>query len=131
MLWPADGAKENSAKFGSFEADDVLYEMDGPKLFTVKGSDGIYLVYESTFDPRDRLTRYIAVLASEDIIAHLLDGTLTLREALDQTAVWSIDQFFDGSLGTTLRLAKGLSSVPDGYKPEAGVRLQADHHYAS
>lgn len=131
MLWPADGVKDNTSRFGTLEPTDVLYETDGPKLFTVTGSDGTYLVYESTFDPRDRLVRYIAVLASDEMIARVADGTTAVSEALDQRAVWSIDQFFDGSLGSVFRLTRGLSSVPEGFKPEAGVRLHADHHYST
>jgi hypothetical protein len=129
MLWPAEGVLENLDRFGALAPVDVLEEDDSPQLFTVSNSGEAYLVYESVCDVRDRITRYVAVRSDDEMIHRLVDGKVSMRDALDQHFVWAIDQSFDGAVVEITRLARGLASVPDGYKPEAGVRLRADHHY--
>ncbi|MFM0288376.1 hypothetical protein [Paraburkholderia megapolitana] len=117
--------------FGTMEAEVVIDEDDTLKLFTVNGPRGQFLVYESTIDLRDRIIRYVAVPLHVGAVEQLIAGKITLLDALDQDTVWAIDHSFDGAHTSSVKLQNGLSSVPDGYKPEPGVRLQADHHYSS
>ncbi|WP_233866772.1 hypothetical protein [Paraburkholderia adhaesiva] len=128
-MWKARGTPVDPSKFGSLQIDEVLYEDDSPKLFTSHGHECALLVYESTFDRSEQLTRYLAVCADEALLSHVVDGSIALLDALDQQTVWAIDQRFNGEIESTVALQEGIHSVPDGYKPIPGVRLQADHHY--
>lgn len=130
MLWPADGVLVEPGMFGTLEADDIIQEDDAPKLFIVTGPHERFLVYESTVDMKDRITRYVAVHFRADVVRQLLSGQMALFDALNQQEVWAIDHSFDGAYTSGVRLRKGLASVPAGYKPEPGVRLLADHHYS-
>lgn len=131
MLWPAEGVLAAPGMFGMMEAEDIIQEDDAPKLFTVRGPHGRFLVYESSVDMQDRMVRYVAVTYRADVIQRLLDGQMALYDALNQREVWAIDHSFDGKYTSGVKLRKGLASVPTGYKPEPGVRLLADHHYSS
>lgn len=130
MLWPAEGVLVEPGMFGTLEAEEIIQEDDAPKLFTVRGPHATFLVYESAVDMRDRITRYVAVPFRPEVLQRLLLGRMALYEALDQQDVWAIDHSFDGAYTSGVRLHNGLASVPIGYKPEPGVRLLADHHYA-
>ncbi|WP_126285724.1 hypothetical protein [Burkholderia stagnalis] len=129
-MWTATGRRDDLDRFGDLPVTDVLYEADGPKLFVSVVKEVVFLVYESTFDLSEELVRLLAVPTTGKAIQHLLDGTLTVLEALDQKTVWSIDQTFDGRILEAIVLLEGIYSVPDGFKPEPGVRLRPDHYYA-
>ncbi|WP_156437241.1 hypothetical protein [Burkholderia sp. RF2-non_BP3] len=129
-MWTAIGKRDDLGRFGDLPVSDVLYEADGPKLFVSVVNNLVFLVYESTFDLSDELVRFLAVPTTGKTIQHLIDGTLTVLEALDQKQVWSIDQKFQGDILEAVMLREGIYSVPDGFKPEPGVRLRPDHYYA-
>jgi hypothetical protein len=131
MLWRLDGELEASDVFGRLEVSEVLDADEAPTLFTVVRPTGQFLIYESSIDATDRIYRYLAVCLTGETKEHLLQGKMSLHDALNRNIVWAIDASFDGSQMTVVRLHEGLKSVPVGYKPEPGARLMADHHYVT
>lgn len=129
-MWPAQGKSADPSEFGGLEVDEVLFESDSPKLFIAHSDERAFLVYESTFDRAKELVRFLAVCADNTLLSNLIEGRIPVLEALDQRTVWAIDQRFDGQITSAVTLAEGINSVPNGYKPEPGVRLRPDHHYA-
>lgn len=129
-MWTALGSAEDPARFDHLKIDEVLFEQDGPKLFTAHTLASSYLVYESVSDSSEKLTRYLAVYASDALVSKLVEGDIPVLDALSQDKVWAIDQRFDGQVAAAVTLREGMHSVPVNYKPQPGVRLRADHHYS-
>jgi len=134
-MWTAQGKPEPSDKFGSLSVDEILYEADSPVLFVSypasPSGQQAYLVYESTFDATEQLIRLVVAPTKASILQQLGGGAISVEQALDQPTVWAVDQGFDGNVRRVVLLTEGLHSVPDGFKPEPGIRLQPDHHYAT
>lgn len=78
-----------------FELDQVLVEYDGPQIVTLRGADGLYLGIAS--DEDDAFVRWIyAPLAVTELRA-LLEGSATLREAVQKPKVYVVDVDHDGA----------------------------------
>lgn len=134
-MWTAQGKPEPSNKFGGLSVDEILYEADSPVLFVSYPASPTgqqaYLVYESTFDVTEQLVRLVVAPTKAAILQQLSKGAISVEQALDQPTVWAVDQGFDGNVRCVVLLTEGLHSVPDGFKPEPGIRIQPDHHYAT
>lgn len=109
----------------------LKYRIDGKEKRAALGVYPKVSLLESTIDRRDRVIRYIAVRLENGTVRRLVEGKVALYDVLNQDTVWAIDLSFEGTCTSSVRLGKGLASVPVGYKPTPGVRLRPDHHYAS
>ncbi|WP_124515861.1 hypothetical protein [Burkholderia ubonensis] len=123
MLWKIEGTAEDLGRFGNLEPEDVLYELDGPKIFTVKLGDKLHLVYESCVDLDTKTVRFLVAPTSSLLLDDLTSGARSVLEVLDQAWVWVIDQGFDGENLSCHVLNNGLVSVPNGFKPEKDIML--------
>jgi hypothetical protein len=92
MMWNINGTPL-SIRFENWVPDRVLYEFDGPRIFTVRHELGDFLAYAC--DEDDAITRYLLVPTGDDMMAALEKGLLTMREALAQPWLWIVDVGFD------------------------------------
>ena len=90
--------KEVSTKrFEFLEPVDILYEFDGPRIFTVTDNEGgLNLAYWS--DEDEHVTRYMIVPTSRKILDSLRQGALSVHDALNQPRCWLCDVARDGKL---------------------------------
>lgn len=123
MLWTFDGASEDPSRFGSLEPEHVLYELDGPKIFTLRVQGKLHLVYESCVDVESKTVRFLVAPTSSLLLDDLTSGTRSVLEVLDQPWVWVVDQGFQGDSLSCHVLDNGLASVPIGFKPERDIML--------
>lgn len=105
--------------FKGFAPDEVLYDFDGPRIFTVRNALGELLFYLA--DELDNTARYFVVPTSAKIVEQIKSGASSVREALDQPWVWILDAQFDG---TPVNAWKGvLKDIPADALPQPGVML--------
>lgn len=94
-MWSIQGKEINVGRFTPFELVEILYEFDGPRIFTVRDADGaLNLAYWSDEDEAD--TRYVVVPTSARILDELREGALSVFDALNQPRCWICDVSIDG-----------------------------------
>jgi hypothetical protein len=119
MNWTVTADKFDIETFKGFAPDEVLYDFDGPRIFTVSNSLGELLFYLA--DEQDNTARYIVVPTSAKIVEQVKTGASSVREALDQPWVWIVDAQLDG---TPVNAWKGvLNDIPADVLPQSGVML--------
>jgi len=119
MDWVISGPAAPVADFGRLEPIEVLYEYDGPRLFTAKCAFGDVLCF-LTDDDGKRL-RYILAPTNPTILEKLKNGYRPLRDALDQPWVWFVDVGYDG---IPVAAWQGtLADAPSDTLPQEGVML--------
>lgn len=119
-MWHAPGKPDDSGRFPSFTPVEVLYEFDGPRIFTIRDSDGgSNLVYWS--DEDGQTTRYVVSPTSDRILDNLRGGVLSVLEALDQPRCWLCDVDREGNL-LHCHLVD-FESIPGDAKPARGTLL--------
>lgn len=123
MLWNVEGDVDDVRQFGNLEPEDVLYELDGPKIFTVTLGSKLHLVYESSIDRETKTVRFLIAPTSALLLSDLKTGVRSVQEVLDQPWIWVLDQAFDGANKACYVLSTGLASVPNGYKPARDIML--------
>lgn len=121
-MWHAPGKEISVEPFRPFQPLQVLYEFDGPKTFTFVGQDDeLYLAHWC--DEDTEAVRYIVVLFSPALTQQLENGTLTLRQALDQPRVWIVDVDHTGTPHTGWNTS--LADLPGDVLPKEGTKLLA------
>jgi hypothetical protein len=84
-MWEIEGKEIDSGRFTPFEPVEVLYEYDGPRIFTTRDLDGeLNLAHWS--DEDEKATRYVVVPTSPGIVDSLRRGILSVHDALNQSA---------------------------------------------
>lgn len=124
MNWPLPNLTMPVESLGALVPGEVLYEFDGPLVFTTLAPSGRKLLAYASFsidgspDPSSDFapnsagyTRYLIAPTSDKILDRLKKGACTLYEALDQPVLWAADIAYSGAI---LRLAElgQLSDVP-------------------
>ncbi len=118
MMWNINGTPL-SIQFENWVPDRVLYEFDGPRIFTVRHELGDFLAYAC--DEDDVITRYLLVPTGDDMMAALEKGLLTMREALAQPWLWIVDVGFDDVPRQIWRST--LAAIPDHRLPKPWAML--------
>lgn len=96
-MWKIQGKPTDPATFRPFTARDVLYEFDGPRIFTLTDSDGeLNLAYWSDAD--ESQDRFVIVPTAARIITLLRQGAMSVFDALNQPRCWICDIAFDGAV---------------------------------
>ncbi|MFM7039359.1 MAG: hypothetical protein ACKO2L_16730 [Planctomycetaceae bacterium] len=86
-MWQISGCQLSNDYLGSFSPDRILYEYDGPKIFTVRDREqDLCLACWSAAD--EQFNRFIVVPTSETIVKALESGELPVAQALDQPRCW-------------------------------------------
>jgi Family of unknown function (DUF6575) len=119
-MWDIQGKKIDIGRFTPFDPVEILYEFDGPRVFTVRDNDGeLNLVYWSDEDGMN--TRYVVVPTSTKILDELRQGVVSALDALNQPRCWVCDLGRDGSLsGCSL---VDFQAIPSGALPTQGTML--------
>ena len=102
-MWSIPGKPVSPARFQPFEPVDVLYEFDGPRIFTLWDSEGeLNLAYWS--DEDDAICRYVIVPTTDKIVAALRQGGISVFDALNQPRCWLCDLTHFGEIAVCQRV---------------------------
>ncbi len=119
-MWGIQGKLVDKEQFVPFEPSRVLYEFDGPRIFTFKDRDGeLNLAYWSDSD--ESVDRYVIVPTSEAIVNSLCRGNLSVLEALQQPRIWLCDVGEGGEIQHCQRVE--LGEIPNDALPASGTML--------
>lgn len=119
-MWEIPGKSIDATLFRPFEPLEVLYEFDGPRVFTVQDVDGeAYLSYWS--DEDEQTSRYVVVPTTARIIEALRRGDLSVFDALDQPRCWLCDLSKDGGIARCQRVE--FEAIPRDALPSLGTML--------
>jgi hypothetical protein len=119
-MWEISGKPTDSSWFPSFDPTEVLYEFDGPRVFTIQDADDeLNLVYWS--DALDTTCRYIIAPTTATIISALRSGNLSVLDALNQPRCWICDTSPEGSIVNCWRL--DFEQIPRDCLPALGTML--------
>ena len=120
MMGPIAGQVVDASQFTPFRPAKVLYDLDGPRTFTVVPADGeLYLAH--WFDESEAVVRYLVVPFSPTLLACLEAGRIDLREALDQPRLWVVDVDNQGTPMLATRTT--LEDLPADELPTPGTKL--------
>lgn len=121
MLWQIETDPCSTEQFSRHPVAEVLYEFDGPKIFTTLSGSLLRLWYECAEDPNTGRLRYLVVPADEELISRLKDGSRTVHDALKQPWLWAIDVDLQDEVkaGWVVR----LEDIPSSARPERGAAL--------
>ena len=120
MMGQVKGKAVDPGRFSPFQALKVLYDFDGPRSFTFLDGDG-ELNFALWFDENTEFVRYLVVPFSDDLVARLVKGQMSLREAIDQPRLWIVDVNADGTPQAAIRTH--LSDLPEEELPVPGTML--------
>lgn len=122
MFWQINSPPAGSDQFATRQIEEVLYEYDGPRIFTCRIGGLLQLWYECAEDLASGAKRYLIVPTDVRTIEKLKTGYKTVHDALSQAWLWAVD--FDSSeevIGCWV--LQGLVEVPQGSKPLPHVPL--------
>lgn len=119
MDWNVHATPVAAEDFQGIEPKEVLYDFDGPRIFTADTSLGELLFYLA--DEQDGTCRYVAAPTNPRLVEKLKTGIHSVRQALDQPWIWVADILYDG---TPIAAWRGtLADVPNDALPQPGVML--------
>ena len=119
-MWNITGKPANFSRFQPFEPAEVLYEFDGPRIFTlIDNEDELNLVYWS--DENDQICRYVVVPTTVKILTALKKGSISVFDALNQPRCWLCDSNQLGELTGCQRVE--FEDIPRDSLPGIGTML--------
>jgi hypothetical protein len=119
-MWDIQAAEIPKEWFEPFVPVEVLDEYDGPRIFTLKDSDGeLNLSYWS--DEYEQASRYVVVPTTARILTALKDGSITVFDALNQPRCWLCDVSQEGDLTNCFRVE--FDAIPRDVLPAFGTML--------
>lgn len=119
-MWNIAGKPVELSRFQPFEPLEVLYEFDGPRIFTLNDSEGeLNLAYWS--DEDQQVCRYVVVPTTTKILSALRKGSLSVFDALNQPRCWLCDVTHQGVLSACQRVE--FEVVPRDSLPAIGTML--------
>ena len=119
-MWILPGMTEDQSWFRPFEPVEMLYEFDGPRIFTLRDAEGdLNLAYWS--DEDELVTRYVVAPTTTWIVDALRTGRISVLEALNQSRCWLCDIAPDGAIADCLRVE--FDSLPPDALPVVGTTL--------
>jgi hypothetical protein len=122
MLWTIEAAHYPADLFNISEISEVLYEFDGPRIFTTSHAGLLYFWYECGEDVDSRIWRYLVTPTDKVFIAKLKTGSRTVYDALSLSWLWAVDVDDSDSIAAAWVLPD-LDAVPANAKPEKDVFL--------
>lgn len=126
MLWHISAPKADQEQFENFEIQEVLYEFDGPRIFTSGSSTQLKIWYECGEDLESGTLRYLVVNTNDHLISQLKSGKKTLIDVLDQPWIWVIDSDFNMQVQSSW-IINSLEHVPQDAKPTPQATLYPEH----
>lgn len=122
-MWTITGRSVDPQKFAPFHPEEILYEFDGPRIFTVCDHEGeLYLACWS--DEDEHATRFVVAPTLPRTIEQLRAGDIAVYEALDQPRCWVCDVSHAGELLKCHRI--NFADLPADARPAQGTMLWPD-----
>ena len=119
MDWQVAGITCSTEAFDPIRMEEVLFELDGPRIFTAQSASGLLLFYLA--DESNEALRYLVVPTNERILTRLKTGTCTVRNALAQPWLWVLDCDHHN---TPLKCSQTtLDAIPAEVLPQKGITL--------
>lgn len=120
---------------GALAPVEILYEFDGPCIFTAKIPTGLVLLYLAE-ELEDETLRFIASPCAQKTIAGLLEGALSVRDALELGSMFVVEmnqrrepkaafQLADGGALDSVLPEPSTMLLPE-LEPEFVVRLEGE-----
>lgn len=120
MKWEPAGASHPIEFFGAFAPEEVLYDFDGPRIFTIRSRHGgLLLVFQC--DEDEAASRFVAVPCDAELVDALKQGRRSVRDALTQPWTWLLDQPHGQPLQSAWRAH--LDTIPQELLPGESVML--------
>jgi len=111
--------------FSGITPNEVLFDFDGPQIFTYEWRDFLFLAYASDYDAAESKTRLLIVETTTQEIDGLKRGHLAILDALSKPLIWAADWNGADEADNINLLPHGIDSVPESHRPEAGTLLWA------
>lgn len=109
---------------GTLTPSEVLYEFEGPCIFTARAAHGVaVLAYLSEDLEDEQRLRYIVATTSEGTVDELKHGVISVREALDRGSLWMVD--FDYGYRPVRAFSVRSEQLPEDAMPLRGTMLLA------
>jgi hypothetical protein len=119
-MWNIEGTTVAIERFEPFIPLEVLDDYDGPRIFTLKDSEGeLNLAYWS--DQDQAVCRYVVVPTTAKILEALRKGSISIYDALDQPRCWLCDVTHQGVLSACQRVE--FEAIPRDSLPTVGTML--------
>lgn len=107
---------------GVLTPSEVLYEFEGPCIFTAETAHGtLVLAYLSEDLEDEQHLRHIVATTSKGTIDELKSGVISVREALDRGSLWMVD--FDYSHRPVQAFSVLNEQLPEDAMPLRGTML--------
>src|SRR5947209_18900260 len=119
-MWRVTGTSADLHLFEPFEPCEVLYEFDGPRMFTHRDCLG-ELCLAHWCDEDTEVARFVVAAFAPEMVERLKKGQLTLREALNQPRTWVVDMTHAGKLRAAWRVP--LADLPGDVLPMPATLL--------
>ncbi|WP_022652458.1 hypothetical protein [Aquaspirillum serpens] len=119
MDWQINAPEFGIEPFVGVQLNEILYEFDGPRIFTATSLFGTLLYFLAEED--DGISRFIVVPTNAQIVERLKSGILSVWDALNQPWIWVVDISFNGIPQKSWRCT--LADVPADVLPKSGVML--------
>lgn len=126
MSWPPpETMKEvDAGLLGDLSPEEVLYEFEGPCIFTSRSpAGGLLLTYLSEDMEGESCLRYLVVTTSDETISAMKEGVVSVRESLLRGSMWIAD--LDYGLKIKHVFSVLASDLPDDAMPADGTMLWA------
>jgi hypothetical protein len=121
-MWDVPGQQLANPDWLDLEPVRVLYEYDGPRIFTCQDKAGKLLLAYLCSEDRTR-RRFLLVPFDADLEQQLTAGQIDLRDALTRSPAWIVDVANDWQ-PLALWLVE-VESLPANVLPRPGVMLWA------
>ena len=109
----------------TFEPQKVLYDFDGPRIFTLNSAlGGLLLAYQCREESAHSHSCFILVPIDSDSINELERGNITVRDALSQPWIWLVE--IDSNWKIMEVASASLKEVPTSILPKPGIMLLPD-----
>lgn len=102
---------------------EVLYEFNGPRIFTTTDGSLSWLWYECAEDDLNNSARYLVVPCNERLISNLKNGIKTVHDSLSQPWLWAIDVDFSSNSIIAGWVLGSLDEVPQEAQPRPDALL--------
>src|SRR4051812_35901139 len=109
------------AAVGPLAPAEVLYEFDGPCIFTALTTQRPLVLAYLSEELDDGRLRYVVATTSEATISAMKDGAVSVREAIERGSLWVVD--FDRRYRPQEAHAVQLSELPADAFPPSTVML--------
>lgn len=122
-MWKINGTDIDLFTSKKLIVEEVLFEFDGPKIFTHNEHNRLHLIYESDLDEDNQKVRFIASPTDSKTIEKLKEGNISVHDALAQPWVFALETDFDWNIDAQFLIADGIDGIPEDARPEKGILL--------